>query len=65
MNVFVLDSYLMVTIPQVNLGKYLCSFHLIKEVINSQQGIFVLHCEFFQFLVINTQSECTIFLVHE
>ena len=36
MNVFILDSHLMVTRPQVNIGKYLCSSHLIKEVINSR-----------------------------
>src|SRR5713226_7905377 len=55
MNVFVLDSYLMVTRPQVNLGKYLLSSHLIKEVINPMKRIFVLHSGFVQLLVINTQ----------
>ena len=36
MNIVILDSYLMVTGPQVNLGKHLCSSHLIKKVINSR-----------------------------
>ena len=39
MNVFILYSHLMVAIPQVNLGKYPCSSHLIKEVINPWQGV--------------------------
>ena len=43
MNAFILDSHLMVTKPQVNLGKYLCSSHLLKEVINPRQRIFILH----------------------
>ena len=34
MNVFILDSHLMVTRPRFDLGKYTCSPHLIKEVIN-------------------------------
>ena len=65
MNVFILDSYLMITRPQVNLGKYLCSSHLIKEVINSGQRILVLYYDFVQLSVINTQSECTIFLLYK
>ena len=38
MNIFIFDSYLMVTRPKVNLGKYLCSSHLIKKVINSTRN---------------------------
>ena len=65
MNVFILDSHLMLPRPQVNLGKYICPFHLIQEVINFWQGIFVLHHDFIQLPVINTQSECTIFLLYK
>ena len=54
MNLFILDSHLMVTRPQVNLGKYLCSSHLIKEVINPRKRIFILHTNLFQLSVINT-----------
>src|SRR6267154_1912057 len=54
MNVFILDSHLMVTRPQVNLGKYLCSSHLIKEVINPRKRIFILHSNIVQLSVINT-----------
>ena len=62
MNVFVLYSHLMVTRPQVNIGKYHCSSHLIKEVINPRQRIFILYSDFVQLLIINTYPECTIFL---
>ena len=65
MNVFILDSYLMVTRPQVNLGKYLCSPHLIKEVIDPRERIFILHSNLVQLFVINTQLECTIFLLYK
>ena len=65
MNVFILDSHLMVPRPQFNLGKYLRSIHLIEEVINSWKGIFVLHCDFIQLPIINTQYECTIFLLYK
>src|SRR5713226_4723266 len=65
MNVFILDPYLMVTRPQVNLGKYPCSSHLIKEVINPRQRIFILHSNLVQLSVINTQPECTIFLLYK
>ena len=65
MNVFILDSYLMVTKPQVNLGKYLLSFHLIKEVINPRKRVFIIQCDFVQLSVINTQPEYTIFLLHK
>src|SRR5882757_6649021 len=54
MNVFILNSHLMVTRPQVNLGKYLCSSHLIKEVINPRKRIFILHINLVQLSVINT-----------
>ena len=65
MNVSILDSYLIVTIPQVNLGKHLCSSHLIKEVIKTRKRILVLHSDFVQLPIINTQPECTIFLLHK
>ena len=65
MNVFILYPYLMVTRPQVNLGKYLCSSHLVKEFINPRKRVFVLYCDFFQLSVINTQLECTIFLLYK
>ena len=65
MNVFILDSHLMVTRPQVNLGKYLRSPHLIKEVINPRKRIFILYNDFIQMFVINTQPTCTIFLLYK
>ena len=65
MNVFILDSYLMVTKPQVKLGKYLSSSHLIKEIINPRKRVFILHCDFVQLSVINTQPKCTIFLLYK
>ena len=65
MNIFILDSYLMVTKPQVNLAKYLFSSHLIKEVINPRKRIYVLHRGFVQLSIINTKSDCTIFLLHK
>ena len=63
MNVFILDSHLMVTKPQVNLGKYLFSSHLIKEVINPRKRVLVLLSDFARLSWINTQPECTIFFV--
>ena len=54
MNLFVLDPHLMVIRSQVNLGKYLCSSHLIKEVINPRKRIFILHSNLVQLSVINT-----------
>ena len=65
MNVFILYSHLMVTRPQVNLGKYLLSSHLVKDVMNPRKKIFILHSDFVQLSVINTQPECTIFLFHK
>ena len=65
MNVFIIDSHPMVTRPQVNIGKYILSPHLIKEIINPMQSVFILHRNFVKLSVINTQSECTIFLLHE
>ena len=65
MNVLILDSHLMVTRPEVNLGKYLCSSHFIKEVINRRKRIFILHSDCVQLSLINTQLECTIFLLYK
>ena len=48
MNILILGSYLMVTRPEVNIGKYLWSSHLIKEVINPRQRILVLHSDLVQ-----------------
>ena len=55
----------MITGPKVDLGKYLGSIHLIKEIFNLGQRVLVLDGDVIELTVIHTQSYGTVLLVHK
>ena len=55
----------MVSIFQINLAKELGSLELVKEVINSRDRVPILDCDFVKVSVIDIESPCPIFLLHQ
>ena len=45
-NVFWSDLELKISSPQVNLGEDTCTIHLIKQILNPREEIFVLDSDF-------------------
>jgi hypothetical protein len=60
-----IDSELMVSRHQVNLGEYCSTPYLVKQVIDPQQGILFLDGPLIEFSIICAQFECPIFIFHK
>jgi hypothetical protein len=63
-DIFFMDLDLMITRSKINLRKYLCSYHLIKQEINTGQWILVLHSHRIEWSVIDTHTQCLVLLLH-
>lgn len=59
-NVLLSNAQLKLACPAINLGEETSSSKLIKEVVNPQHGVLVLHCHHIQLAVINAKPKGTI-----
>ena len=50
---------------QINLAKELVSLMLVEEVINSRDWVPISDYDFVKVFVINTESPCLVFLLHQ
>ena len=64
-NVTISDFELMITRSEVYLCKMASTLNLVKQVINSGDGILILDCDLVQLSIANVHSEGTIFILYE
>ena len=59
------NSELMITRSEVYVWKITNTMKLVKQVINTGNGIFILNCDLVQLPIVDAHLERTIFLLHE
>ena len=64
-NIRLSDSELVITGPKVDLGEYLSSIHLVKEIFNLGQRILIPDSDVVELAVIHTQTYGTVLLIHK
>ena len=62
-DIFFTDVNLVIPHMEVNLGKHLCTFELLKQFIDVGKWVFILDCLLVQWAVIDAKSFCAIFLL--